>query len=72
MKVHEKVGKSRSTVFFQGFVAPEGRKVGSLKRRVQSHLARWEMKRPECVEEQGLLLLVWRHHIKKQYIKDVL
>ena len=29
---------------FQWFVAPEGRKVGSLKRRVQSHLARWEMK----------------------------
>ena len=26
------------------FVAPEGRKVGSLKRRVRSHLARWEMK----------------------------
>ena len=25
------------------FVAPEGRKVGSLKRRVRSHLARWEM-----------------------------
>ena len=25
-------------------VAPEGRKVGSLKRRVRSHLARWEMK----------------------------
>ena len=27
---------------FQWFVAPEGRKVGSLKRRVRSHLARWE------------------------------
>ena len=40
----EKVGKSRSTVFFQWFVAPEGRKVGSLKRRVRSQLARWEMK----------------------------
>ena len=26
----------------------------------------------ESVEEQGLLLLVWRHHITKQYIKDVL
>ena len=31
--------------FFQWFVAPEGRKVGSLKRRVRSHLARWEMKK---------------------------
>ena len=31
-------------MFFQWFVAPEGRKVGSLKRRVRSHLTRWEMK----------------------------
>ena len=43
--MREKVGKSRNTVFFQCFVAPEGRKVGSLKRRVRSHLARWEMKK---------------------------
>ena len=41
----EKVGKSRNTVFFQWFVAPEGRKVGLLKRRVRSQLARWEMKK---------------------------
>ena len=45
MKVREKVGKSRNTVFFQCFVAPEGRKVGSLKRLVRSQLARWEMKK---------------------------
>ena len=44
MQMREKVGKSRSTVFFQWFVAPEGQKVGSLKRRVQSQLARREMK----------------------------
>ena len=44
IQVREKVGKSRNTVFFQWFVAPKGRKVGSLKRRVRSHLARWEMK----------------------------
>ena len=44
MQMREKVGKSRKTVFFQWFVAPEGRKVGSLKRRVRSQLARWEMK----------------------------
>ena len=43
-EMREKVGKSRNTSFFQWFVAPEGRKVGSLKRRVRSHLARWEMK----------------------------
>ena len=42
MQVREKVEKSWFTVFFQWFVAPEGRKVGSLKRRVRSHLARWE------------------------------
>ena len=45
MQAREKVGKSRNTVFFQCFVAPEGRKVGSLKRRVQSQLARGEMQK---------------------------
>ena len=43
MQMLEKVGKSRNTVFFQWFGAPEGRKVGSLKRR-RSQLAIWEMK----------------------------
>ena len=42
--MREKVGKSRNTALFQWFMAPEGRKVGSLKRRVRSQLARWEMK----------------------------
>ena len=40
MQMRKKVGKSRNTVFFQWFVAPEGRKVGSLKRRVRSQLAK--------------------------------
>eukprot|EP00435_Cladocopium_sp_Y103_P035336 s1737_g9.t1 len=40
MQVREKVGKSRNTVFFECFVAPEDRKVGSLKRRVRRHLGR--------------------------------
>ena len=40
IQVRKKVGKSRNTVFFQWFVAPEGRKVGSLKRGVRSQLAR--------------------------------
>ena len=44
MQLREKVGQSRFTVFFQWFGAPEGRKVTSLKRRVQSQLAKWEMK----------------------------
>ena len=42
--MREKVGKSRNTVFFKWFVAPEGRKVGSLKRRVRSQLATGAMK----------------------------
>ena len=60
MQMREKVGKSRTTVFFQWFVAPEGRKVGSLKRRVRSHLARREMK--NCT-------LLWRkaHFQVKMY-----
>ena len=45
MQMREKVGKSRFTVFFQWFVALEGRKVGSLKRRVRSQLARRKMKK---------------------------
>ena len=36
IQVREKVGKSRNAVFFRGFVAPEGRKVGSLKRQVRN------------------------------------
>ena len=47
IQVCEKVGKSRNTVFFRWFVAPEGRKVGSLKRRVRSHGPdeRWKIAR---------------------------
>ena len=43
MQVCEKVEKSRFTVFFSWFVDPEVWKVGSLKRRVRSHLAGWEV-----------------------------
>ena len=45
MQMREKVGKSRNIVFFQWFVASEGRKVGSLKRRVRNHLARREIQK---------------------------
>ena len=44
IKVRGKVEKSRNTVFFQCFVAAGGRKVGSLKRRVRSHVAGWVIK----------------------------
>ena len=53
MQMREKVGKSRNTVFFQWFGDPEGRKVGSLKRRVRSQLARWEMK--NCIAARSTL-----------------
>ena len=43
--IEEKESEERRCMFFQWFVAPEGRKVGSLKRRVRRHLARWEMKK---------------------------
>ena len=49
MQMREKVRKSRNTVFFQWFAFPEGRKVGSLKRRVRSQVARWEMKKVHAV-----------------------
>ena len=62
MQVREKVGKSRNTVFFRGFVAPEGWKVGSLKRRVQRHLGRWEMK--SCTP-------LWREaHLEVKCVKN--
>ena len=44
MLVHEKVGKSRFIVFFQWFVAPEGRKIGLAKAAGAEPAARWEMK----------------------------
>ena len=56
MQVREKVEKSHVALFLQRIVAQEGRKVGSLKRRVRRHL---EMK--NCTP-------LWREahlHVKK-------
>ena len=39
-QVRKKVGKSRNTMFFPCFGAPEDRQVSSLKRRARSQLAR--------------------------------
>ena len=62
MQVREKGGKSRNTLFFRGFVAPEGWKVGSLKRRVRRHLGRWEMK--SCTT-------LWREaHLEAKCVKN--
>ena len=48
IQAREEVGKSRNTVFSQWFVALEDQKVASLKRRVRSHPAKWEMKNCIC------------------------
>ena len=62
MQMREKVGKSRNTVFFQWFGAPEGGKVGSLKRRVRSQLATGEMK--NCTQ-------LWREaHFEVKSVKN--
>ena len=67
--MREKVGKSRNTVFFQWFGAPEGRKVGSLKRRVRSQLARWEMKNctPLWREAHFQLKMYKTHHCRTTF-----
>ena len=44
MQAHEKVEKSRLSVFPM-VCGSGGRKVGTLKRQVRSHLARWQMKK---------------------------
>ena len=69
MQMREKVGKSRFTVFFQWFVAPEGRKVGSLKRRVRRHLARWEMKNctPLWCEAHFQVKMYKTHHSRTTF-----
>ena len=66
MQVSEKVGKSRFTVFFQWFVAPEGRKVTSLKRRVRSQLVRWEMKNCTLLWREAHL---WVKKVKTPHVR---
>ena len=69
IQVREKVGKSRNTAFFQWFGAPEGRKVGSLKRRVRSQLARWEMKNctPLWREAHFEVKMYQTHHVRTSF-----
>ena len=64
-----KVGKSRFTLFFQWFVAPDDRKVGSLKRRVRSQLARWEMKNctPLWREAHFQVKMYKAHHVQHTF-----
>ena len=64
--VREKVEKSR----FHWFVAPEGRKVGSLKRWVRSQLARWEMKNctPLWREAHFQVKMYKTHHTRTTFV----
>ena len=45
MRASEKVTNSRNTLLFQCLAAPGNQTVGSLKRRVRSHLARQMVKK---------------------------
>ena len=54
----------------QIIVEYQGQENRFMKERLHQH-SQLDDGWPESVEEQGLLLLVWRHHITKQYIKDV-
>ena len=71
MQMREKVGKSRFTMFFQWFGAPEGRKVGSLKRRVRSQLARWEMKKctPLWREAHFQVKMYKTHQLRTTFVR---
>ena len=44
-----KVEKSQITLFFQCFGAPEGRKVGSLKRRVRTTFGSWDVEKVHAI-----------------------
>ena len=69
MQMREKVGKSRNTVFFQWFGAPDSRKVGSLKQRVRSQLARWEIKNrtPLWREAHFQVKMYKTHHVRTSF-----
>ena len=61
-KIRRKKMQVREKVFFRGFVAPEGWKVGSLKRHVRRHLEGWEMK--SCTP-------LWREaHLEVKCVKN--
>ena len=70
-RVRRETIQARETLcFFEWFVGREGRKVGALKRRVRSHLARWDMNncnicKSECTkktpEPEHLEVAMWKN-----------
>ena len=69
MQVREKVGKPQLNVFFQWFVALEGRKITSLKRWVRSYLAKWEIKicTPLSREAHFQVKMYKTHHVRTTF-----
>ena len=69
MQMRAKVKKLRTILFFQWLVAQAGRKVGLLKRRVRSHLARWEMKKctPLWREAHFQVKMYKAHHARSTF-----
>ena len=68
--MREKVGKSRFTVFFQWFVAPESRKVGSLKRRVRGASwpeERWKIARRCGAKHISKSKMYKTHHVRTTF-----
>ena len=66
-QMREKVGKSRNTVFFQWFVAPEGRKVGSPDERWKSarHCGAKHISKSKCTKHTILGPLLEVEMLKK-------
>ena len=63
----EKVGKSRNTVFFQWFGAPEGQKVGSLKRRVRSQRGSCDVEKVHAVVARSTF---WSQNVQNTPFSD--
>ena len=56
--------KSRNAAFFQWFVCRVSRKVGSLKRRVRSHVVRGEIKNCTCCGEKHIFKSKCTKHVR--------
>ena len=67
MQVREKVRNSGFTVFSRWFVALEGRKVSSLKRRVRSHVVKKEIK--NCTPMWARSTFASKKNLSKPYVR---
>ncbi len=67
IQLREMLGKSRNTVFFQWFVGWEGRKLGSLKRRVRSHVGQRRNEKLHAAVAQSTF---WSQNVKNTPCSD--